>query len=92
VNKKVNTLLFVLGATVVNVLMMVVTFLVLFVLFARFLAPIVPPEAGQFVVLALFIVAILGTYFIYHKLVKLMQSRVDMEKYFDPIFGGKRRR
>lgn len=91
-NKKVNTVLFVLGATLVNVLMMVILFLVLFVLFARFVAPMVPPEAGQFLVLALFIVSIVGTYFLYHRIVVYIQSRVEMEKYFDPIFGSKRRR
>ena len=37
-NKKTNTVLFVLGATVVNIIMMIVLF-VLFVLFGRFLAP-----------------------------------------------------
>ncbi len=90
-NRKMNTVLFVLGATVVNVLLMVVLFLILFVLFARFVAPAMAPEAGQFVLLALLLVSIAGTYFIYHRLIVVLQQKVDMEKYFDPIFGKRRR-
>ncbi|TVQ35762.1 MAG: hypothetical protein EA384_15680 [Spirochaetaceae bacterium] len=90
-NKKVNTVLFVLGATLVNVLIMVFLFLILFILFARFLAPSVPPAAGQFVLLGLFLVSVVGTYFVYHRLIALLQKKVDMERYFDPIFGRRRR-
>lgn len=91
-NKKANTVLFVLGATLVNILMMILVFLVLFILFARFLAPVIPPTIGQFAILALFIIAMIATYFLYHRLVVFLQSRIDMEKYFDPIFGKKRPR
>lgn len=90
-NKKLNTGLFILGATLVNVLIMVVLFLVLFILFARFAAPSIPPEIGQFIILALFIGSIVGTFFIYHRLVAIMQKKIDMDRYFDPIFGKRRR-
>ena len=90
-NKKANTVLFVLGATVVNTLMMIVVFLVLLIPFVLFLAPHVPSTAGQLAILALFVIAMIATYFIYHRLVVFLQSRTDMEKYFDPIFGKKRR-
>jgi hypothetical protein len=90
-NKKTNTVLFVLGATVVNIIMMIVLFLVLFVLFDRFLAPNIGEGIVPVFMLLIFIISVGGTYFIYHKLIKLVQARVDMEKYFDPIFNKKKK-
>lgn len=85
-NKKANTALFVLGATVVNVLIMIIIFVVLFVLFGRFVAPALPAQVNQILVLVIFIASIVVTYFIYHRLVKYLSSKFDMEQYFDPIF------
>lgn len=89
-NKKANTVLFILGATVVNVLIMIVIFLALFVVFGRFIEPNLPPQVNQIVMLLLFIGSIVATYFLYHKLVKWLSDKYDLDKYFDPIFrrGG----
>jgi membrane protein YdbS with pleckstrin-like domain len=89
-NKKANTLLFVLGATVVNVIVMMLIFLILFVLFARFLAPGLSPQIQQVVMLVIFVGSIVATYFIYHRAMKWLSQKYDMEKYFDPIFRRKR--
>lgn len=85
-NRRLNTILFLIGATLVNILVMVVLFLILFVLFARFVAPAVPPETGQFVLLGLFVLSVVGTYFIYHRIMAALQQRVALDKYFGPIF------
>jgi membrane protein YdbS with pleckstrin-like domain len=92
-NKKVNTVLFILGATVANVLIMLVIFLVLFVIFGRLIAPSLPPQVNQIVMLLLFIGSIVATYFIYHRLVKWLSDKYDLDKYFDPIFrkGGQKK-
>ena len=90
-NKKANTLFFVLGATVLNIVIMLVIFVALFVLFGALLAPRLPQTAVSIVLLLLFIASIVLTYFVYHKLVLLLSKKVDMEKYFDPIFGKRRR-
>ena len=42
-NKKLNTVLFILGATLFNIVVMIILFFVLMVIFARFLAPALPP-------------------------------------------------
>ena len=42
-NKKANTVLFMLGATVVNIILMVLIFVLLFYLYGRFIAPSVSP-------------------------------------------------
>lgn len=85
-NRRLNTILFLIGATLVNILVMVLLFLILFVLFARFVAPSVPPETGQFILLALFVVSVAGTYFVYHRIIAALQKRVALEQYFGPIF------
>lgn len=92
-NRKLNTVLFILGATVANIIVMMVIFLVLFVLFGRFLAPQIPGNIGVYVLMVLFIVSIIVTYFIYHRVVRWLSSKYDLEKYFGPIFpqrGGKK--
>lgn len=90
-NKRVNTVLFVIGASVVNVIIMLFLFLALFVVFARFLAPALSPGANQLIMVLIFVVSIGVTYFIYHRLVRWLSTRIDMDKYFDPIFGRKKR-
>lgn len=88
-NKRLNTVLFVLGASLVNVLIMLILFLALFVVFARFIAPSLPPGANQLIMVLIFVLAIGATYVIYHRMVKWLSNKVDMNKYFDPIFGKK---
>ena len=90
-NKKFNTLLFVLGATLINILLMIILFLAAFVVYGLLLAPRLPAGANAVIVVVLFIVSIVGTYFIYHKLVTLMSKKVEFEKYFDPLFKPKRK-
>ena len=85
-NKKVNTALFILGATVVNIgIMAVLVIAGLFVL-SRLPESIIP--IGTIVV---FFVAIIGAFFIYHRIVKFISKRVNMDKYFDPIFRQKKK-
>jgi hypothetical protein len=90
-NKRVNTVLFVIGASVVNVIIMLVLFLALFVIFARFVAPSLSPGANQLIMVLIFVISIGVTYFIYHRLVRWISIKVDMDKYFDPIFGRKKK-
>ena len=88
-NKKANTILFMLGATVLNVVMMIVIFLALMLLYAWIVPGGFGTQAGQIVGIVLFLGSIGLTYFIYHKLVKWISGKWDLEQYFDPIFGKK---
>lgn len=90
-NKRVNTVLFVVGASVVNVIIMLVLFLGLFVVFARFVAPSLSPGANQLIMVLIFVISIAATYFIYHRMVRWLSTKIEMDKYFDPIFGKRRR-
>jgi membrane protein YdbS with pleckstrin-like domain len=89
-NKKANTVLFVLGATVANVIVMIVVFVALLVPFVRFLSPALSAGVNQAVVFVIFIAAIVITYFVYHKAVKYLSEKIDMDQYFHPIFSRKK--
>ncbi len=90
-NKKLNTALFFLAATVVNMTIVLLLALLLFVPYALWLAPILPPVANLFALVVVVIGSMAGSFPIYRKLVDLFQKKVDMEKYFDPIVKPSRR-
>jgi hypothetical protein len=87
-NKKVNTLLFVLGATAVNVFITILVFILLLVVCGRLL----PPDVSGRVLPFVFIGALAASFFIYNKILKIVTNKVDMDKYLDPIFKSKRRK
>lgn len=92
-NRKLNSVLFVLGATVMNILVMIGAFAILFMLHIRFLAPLVSQDLSLWITVGILIVSILMSYFLYHLFIKWFSRRVDMEKYFDPLFrvGGRKK-
>lgn len=89
-NKKLNSAIFILVATIVNVAIMIVVFLLLVFLHTRLLAPHIPSEAGQIVFVFILVAAVVLTYLIYNALMRLFASKVDMEKYFDPLLQNRR--
>ena len=91
-NKKLNTLLFVLGATVVNIILMITLLLVAILILARLLPADVNPAMGQIAFLVVFVLAVIGSFFIYHRVMRIIAKRVDLDRYFDPIFKPRRRR
>ncbi|MDR2480021.1 MAG: leader peptide processing enzyme [Treponema sp.] len=88
-NKKVNTLLFVLGATLFNIIVTVLCFVGLLLLYAKSLMPFLPEENRSWGFPVIFIGAIALSFFIYQLILKLLMKKIEMEKYFDPIFGRK---
>lgn len=86
-NKKANTILFMIAATALNVVMMVVIFLVLVMLYAWIVPSGFSSQVGQIIGIVLFLGSIALTYFIYHRLVKWMSKKWNLDDYFDPIFG-----
>jgi hypothetical protein len=89
-NKKTNTLLFILGATVFNVFITAGCFIVLLLLYARFIMPLIPEGGQAWGFPAIFVAAIALSFLIYRIALKQLMKRVDMEKHLDPIFGGRR--
>lgn len=89
-SKKTNTLLFVLGATVFNVLITFISLAVLLFIYFKFFIPVLPESAAPWGFPIIFVGAIAASFFIYRTVLKQILKRVDMEKYCAPIFGPRR--
>lgn len=86
-NKKINTLFFIIGATVFNIIVTVVFFLLLLVFYSAVLYPALPETSGVWVMPVIFVLSIVGSFFVYRLVIKILMKKVNMEKYFDPIIG-----
>ena len=94
-NKKLNTALFFLVATIVNILLVMAIALALFVPYALWIARIAPPAVNLFALVLIVLGAMAGSFPVYRRLVDWFQKKVPVEKYFDPIVlprGRKSRR
>ena len=89
-NKKANTLLFVLGATLFNIIVTILCFVGLLLIYAKCIMSLLPEDSRSWGFPLIFIAAIVLSFFIYRFLLKLLMKKIDTEKYFDPIFGKKR--
>jgi hypothetical protein len=89
-NKKINTFFFILGATVVNVLIAVAAFIILLVLFSKFAAPYMPEQVASWSLVFILILSVTISFVVYQAIIKQFTKRIDMEKYFDPIFKPRR--
>jgi len=85
VNKKLNTVLFFLVATALNIGIVLVIALGLFIPFAFLLAKHLPGAVNLVVLVVIALGAMFGSFPIYRWLIGRFQAKVDMEKYFDPI-------
>ncbi|MGI9255378.1 MAG: hypothetical protein ACR2PY_00415 [Salinispira sp.] len=94
INKKLNSVFFIIGATVLNLVIMIGIFILLTILYGRFLAPhLANQTSGQIILVFIFFISVIGSYVFYHLFIKWISNKIDMEKYFDPIFrpGRKKR-
>jgi len=88
-NKKVNTLLFIVGATIFNILIVVLCFIALTALYLNFLMPSIPEESRSWGFALIFLASIVLSFFLYRLILKYLMKKVDVEKYFDPLFARK---
>ena len=89
-SKKTNTLLFILGGTAFNILVTIVCFILLLVVYSRFLYTQLPESSAAWIMPIIFVISIVASFLIYRVAIKMIMKKVDMEKYFDPIFGPRR--
>jgi len=85
-NKKVNTLLFVLGATVFNIFVMILIMTLGLAAISMLAGESISQGAAQILFLLLFFGSVAGAFLIYHQVVKLLSKKFDLDKYFHPIF------
>ncbi|MCL2381135.1 MAG: leader peptide processing enzyme [Treponema sp.] len=89
-SKKTNTLLFIVGGTVFNILVTVLCFFLFLFVYSRFLFPHLPAGSAAWMIPVNFVMSIAASFLIYRQVVKLIMKKVDMEKYFDPVFTRSR--
>jgi hypothetical protein len=93
-SKKTNTLFFILGATVFNIVITIIAFLALLLLFTFVIMPALPEttanKAASWAIPIIFISAIAISFAVYRIVLKLFMKKVNIEQHFDPIFGGRR--
>lgn len=85
-NKKLNTVLFILAASLLNIVIMAVLAFVPIILFWHFFAKSLDQTVVVFISMFLITGAILGTFAIYNIIMKKFSEKVELEKYFDPLF------
>jgi len=93
-NKKVNTVLFMLGATLYNLILLVVFILVGLAAMGALLQGKEVGAESSLYFMVIFALALGASFFIYHQTMKFISKKIDFEKHFDPIIkprGRKRR-
>jgi uncharacterized BrkB/YihY/UPF0761 family membrane protein len=89
-NKKVNTILFIIGATIFNIVTIVAFWVIIQVLLALLFRES-NANMIQYFILPAFIIAIVGNFLLYRFVVKKLDKKFNLEQYFEPIFFRKKR-
>ena len=91
-NKKRNTILFILGATVFNLLIMLILLILGTILVSFILKGSEPGMAGPLLLFLVFGLGIVGSYFIYNRVVRALSNRIDFDRYFEPLIKPRPRK
>ena len=89
-NKKTNTVLFILGATVFNLITMAILFIVPLIILILLFGESLGSYFG-IVSILLFFAALVGSFFVYGFVMKKLTVKINMDKYFEPIFKKKKK-
>ena len=89
--KKRNTAVFILIATIVNLILMTVFMLVGYILLVRFADP-EKPQAAQIWLIIIFIGSVILAWLIYSRMIKWYTKRVDVNEKFAPLITPRRRK
>ena len=92
-NKKANTVVFLLAATVLNLAILAVLATVLLVGFSLAFRNVeeVSMALSWLAIIVILFGSIAGTFFLYSKLIKWIVRKWNLEDYIDPIFKSRRR-
>jgi len=88
-NKKINTVLFILGATVFNIIVTVLSFLLLLIFYAKVFIKILPQGAQAWSFPVIFLCSIAISFFVYKIVLGLLVKKINVEKYFDPLIKAR---
>jgi hypothetical protein len=85
-NKKANTLLFILCATIFNILIAIISFIGLTLLYIRFVMVLMPEGGRSWAFSMIFLASIAISFMVYRFVLKFLLTKVKVEDYFDPLF------
>jgi len=85
-NKKLNTVFFILGATLFNVIVAIISFILFMLLYVRFIMNLIPEQSRSWGFTLIFLASIAVSFLVYRFVLKYLLTKVNVEKYFDPIF------
>jgi hypothetical protein len=88
-NKSINTLLFVLGATLFNVIIAVVSFIGLMFLYVGVIMPRIPDVNHSWGFAFTLLASLAISFVAYRFLFKYLVKKIDVDKYFAPLFARK---
>ncbi|MCL1930453.1 MAG: leader peptide processing enzyme [Treponema sp.] len=88
-NKKINTLLFVLGATLFNILIVILSFFLLMLVYIKLIMNLIPEQNRSWGFSIIFLISIAISFLVYRFLLKYLLTKINVEEYFDPIFVRK---
>lgn len=93
-NKKLSTVLFVIGGTIVNVILMVLFIFGMLAAVSGVLRTL-GYEPGSTIYIPFLIAAIFGgmvlAFITYSRIMKFVQKKFDLEKYLEPLFKKKKK-
>ncbi len=90
-NKKLNTALFILGASVLNVFLMVILMTIGLALLSLVIPKNISPTIASALFILTFLLSVAGSFFAYHKGIKFLANKINMDKYFHPIFNSRKK-
>lgn len=91
-NKKLNTILFLIGGTVFNIVVTLGAILMLVVLWVRFIGPHVSDSVNSIGLVLAFVGGALIAFLLYRLVFGILIKKVDIEKYFEPLFKSRHRK
>jgi predicted neutral ceramidase superfamily lipid hydrolase len=91
-NKRINTLLFILGATVFNIIITVLSFIILTILYVKLIMPLTPEADHSWGFTIVFLVSLAVSFVVYRYASKYFIKKIDIDKYFGPLFVRKYRK
>jgi len=89
-NKKVNTALFLIGATIFNLLIIFILSIGSMLLIVSIFGQSIQ-EIFAYLFIFVLIGSLVASFFIYGVVMKKITAKIDMEKYFHPIFKKRRK-
>ncbi len=90
-SKKTNTVVFMLLATLLNLVIMIVLFVVGFILIGHFVNP-EDSNAASIWTMVVFVVAIGGSFFLYNRIIRLINKKFNLDDKLAPLWQSRKNR